>query len=104
MDTHHPSKELAISLTNKDGKEYNKHHIPGNIWVREKTKVTYVIDKSEDGSGPGQVTSAGYEITDGHYASPPGNPMKGIDLEEGRGMWKQHAEAFVQSRDTMTAQ
>ena len=35
------------------------------------------LNKSEDGSGPGQGTSAGYGITDGHCVSPPGNPMKG---------------------------
>ena len=55
-----------------------------NIWVREKTKVTDVIEKSEDGSGPVHGTSAGYEITDGHSASPPGNLTKGKDLEEDR--------------------
>ena len=40
------------------------------------------MDKSEDGNGPGQGTSAGYEITDGHTVSLPGNPTKGNDLEE----------------------
>jgi len=40
------------------------------------------LNKSEDGSGLGQGTSAGYEITDGFCVSPPGNPMKGTDLEE----------------------
>ena len=34
------------------------------IWIREKTKVTDVIER--DRSGPGHGTSAGYEITDGH--------------------------------------
>ena len=29
MGTHHPNKEQASSRTNKDGKEYVKHHIPG---------------------------------------------------------------------------
>ncbi len=29
MGTHHPSKEQASSRTNKDGKKYAKHHIPG---------------------------------------------------------------------------
>ena len=29
MGIHHPSKEQASSHTNKDGKEYVKHHIPG---------------------------------------------------------------------------
>ena len=29
MGIHHPSKEQASSRTNKDGKKYVKHHIPG---------------------------------------------------------------------------
>ena len=61
MGTHHPSKEHASSRTKKDGKEY----------------------KSEDGSGTGQGALAGYEITDGHCVSPPGNPTR-KDLEEDR--------------------
>ena len=40
--------------------------------------------KSEEGSVPGQGTSAGYENTDGHSVLPPGNPTRGIHLEEGR--------------------
>ena len=36
-----------------------------NIWVREKTKVTYVIEQVRRRSGPGQGTSAGYDIIDG---------------------------------------
>ena len=63
--------------------------------------------------------STGCEITGGHCASPPGNPTKVKDLEEDRRyywygtiwqriaqdkqMWKQHAEAFAQPRDTMAA-
>ena len=45
--THHPNKEQASSRTNKDGKEYGKHLIPRqktNIWVREKTQDTDVIE------------------------------------------------------------
>ena len=34
--------------------------------------------------GPGQGTSAGYEVTDGQCLSPRGNPAKGKDLEEDR--------------------
>ena len=41
-------------------------------------------NKLEDGSGPGQGTSAEYEITGGHCVSPPRNPTKGKDLEEDR--------------------
>ena len=33
---------------------------------------------------PGQGTSAGYEMTDGHCISPLGNPTKGKDLGEDR--------------------
>ena len=43
-----------------------------------------MIEQVEDGSGPGQGTSAGYEITDGHCLSPSGNTTKGKHLEEGR--------------------
>ena len=42
------------------------------------------MNKSEDGSGPGQGTSAGYEITDGHCVSPPGKTTKEKDLAEDR--------------------
>ena len=87
MGTHHPNKEQAIAaaqtkmersmlnITYRDRKT--------NIRVREKTQVTEV-NMSEDGSRPGQGTSAGYEITDGHCVLPPGNPTKGKDLEESR--------------------
>ena len=80
--THQPSKEQAGSHTNKDGKEYVKHHIPGqeNKYLgNRKTKVTDVIEQV---SGPGQGTSAEYEKTDGHCVPPAGNPTKGNDLEE----------------------
>ena len=40
------------------------------------------LNSSEEGSGSGQVASVEYEITDGNRISPPGNPMKGNDLEE----------------------
>ena len=46
-----------------------------DIWVREKTKVTSVIEQI-------RRRKAGYEITDGHCISPPGNPTKLKDLEE----------------------
>ena len=48
MGTHQSCKEQARSRTNKDGKEYVKHHIAGQknkVWVREKTKVTDVIEQ-----------------------------------------------------------
>ena len=74
IDTRHPCKGQTSSCTNKGTKEYVKHHIPG--------QKNNHLGKSEDVSGPGQGTSAGYEITDGHCISPTGNPMKGKDLEE----------------------
>ena len=40
------------------------------------------MNKSEDGSGPGQGTSAGYEIKDGHRVSPTGNTTKGKHQKE----------------------
>ena len=49
-----------------------------------KGNIGTCLNKSGDGSGPGQGTSAGYENTNGHCVSPPGNPTKGKDLEEGR--------------------
>ena len=96
-----------------------------NIWAREKTQVTDVIEqvKRRKWTWAGHVTRI--QITDGHCVSPPGNATKGNDLEEGparrrrgelddnwkstiwqritqdRQMWKQHAEAFAQPRDTM---
>ena len=42
------------------------------------------MNKSEDGSKPGQGMSAGYKITDGHCISPPGYPTKGKNLKEGQ--------------------
>ena len=47
MDTNQPGKEQASSRANKDGKKYVKYNIPGqktNIWVREKIKVTDMIE------------------------------------------------------------
>ena len=85
MGTHHPSKQQASSRTNTYGKEYVKHHIPGqNIWVREKTKITDVIEqvKRRKWTWAGHVSRN--EITDGHCVSPLGNLTKGIDLEERR--------------------
>ena len=105
MGTHHPSKEQASSRTNKVGKEYVQHHIPEqknkHLGLR-KTKITDEIEQVRRR----KWTWAGYEITDGHCASPPGNPTKGADLQEDRRekgtvfqmiaqdrqLWKQHAE------------
>ena len=45
------------------------------------------MNKSEDGSGPGQGMSAEYEISDdrdGHHISPPENPINRTNLEEDR--------------------
>jgi len=65
MGTYHSSKEQSSSRTNKDGKEYVKHHILDrniNTWVREKTKVTDVSEQVRRR----KWTSAGYEVADGH--------------------------------------
>ena len=43
-----------------------------------------MIDQIRIGSGHRQGTSAGYEIIDGVCVLPPGDPMKGKDLEEDR--------------------
>jgi len=43
MDIHQPTKEQVSSRTHDDGKEYGRHHKPGQkdiIWVLEKIKVT----------------------------------------------------------------
>ena len=89
MGTYHPNKEQACSRRNKDGKEYVKHHIPGhnqNIWVREKKKVTDVIEqvRRRKWTWTGHVI----RIRDNRWTlrivSPPGNPTKGKDLEEDR--------------------
>jgi len=42
-----------------------------------------ILNKSEDRSGPGQGTPAGYEISNGQCVSPSGNHRK-KGLEEGR--------------------
>ena len=64
-------KEQDSSHTNKDGKEYVKHHIPGqkNKHLGKKKDTGHRADlcKPGDGSGHGHGTSAGYEITDGHW-------------------------------------
>ena len=49
-----------LNITYRDRKTKIK------CWVREKTMSHTRLDKSEDGSGHRQGTSAGYEITDGH--------------------------------------
>ena len=42
------------------------------------------MNKSEEDNRPGQGTSAGYEITDGHCVSPLRNPAKRKYLQEDR--------------------
>ena len=86
IGTHHSSKEQASSHANKDGKEYAKHHIPGqkSKQLGKRKNKGYRGDNSEDGSVPGQGTSAGYEIIDAHCVSPHGNPAKGKYLDENR--------------------
>ena len=50
-----------------------------NIWLKENTNITDVIEQVRRRKWT--YTSAGYEITDGHCVSPPGNSTKGKDLE-----------------------
>ena len=48
MGIHDSCKEQASSRTHKGGKEYVKHNIPDrktDIWVRENTQVTYMIEQ-----------------------------------------------------------
>ena len=77
-------KEESRQVVATKRSRYVKHHIPGqkiNIWIREKTKVTDVIEQERK-----RKWTAGYEITDGHCVSQPGNHTKGKDLvlEESR--------------------
>ena len=90
------------------------------VWVSENTRSQTWLNKSVDWSVPGQGTSAGYEITDGHWVSPPqrkiprGRPArrwrdywKGTiwqRIAQDRQMWKQHIEAFAHQEDSMAAQ
>ena len=64
---HTSSKERTSSHTNKDGKEYVKHHIPGqkNKHLGKRKDKGHRLNKSEHRSGPEQGTSAEYEITNG---------------------------------------
>ena len=63
MGIHHPSKEQPNSRTNKDGKEYVKHHIPGQKnkhlgkrkdkgyrrdWTSQKTEVDLGKARQQD--------------------------------------------------------
>ena len=86
------------------------------------------LNKLGDKSGPGQGTSAGHEITNGHCVSlttwkpyerkrPRGSLARRwrdeLDdywkgtiwqrIAQDRQMWKQHAEAFTQPQDSMAA-
>ena len=67
------AKKQASSRTNKDGKECVKHHIQGQKnkhLGKGKDTVTHTwLNKSQGGSGHGQRTSAGYELTHGHCVS-----------------------------------
>ena len=87
MGTHHPSKEQTSSRKNKDGKEYVNITYRGrktNIWVREKTKVTDVIEqvRRRKWTWAGHVS----RIRDNRWTLHITNwkPTKGKDLEEDR--------------------
>ena len=99
-----------------------------NLWVRETTKVRNVIEQVRRRKWTWAEHIS--RIRDNRWTlycvSPPGNPTMGKDLQENRQkggddladywkgtfgqriaqdrhMWKQHAEAFAQPRDTMDA-
>ena len=105
--------------------------VKNNIWIKEKIKVTYVIEKvrRRKWTGTGHVS----RIRDNRWTSriTTGNHTKRQGLEEDRRddretkldelddywkgtiwqriaqirqMWKQHSDAFAQPRDIMTAQ
>ena len=131
MDTQHPSKEqsssrikkMETSMLNITYWDNNK-----NIWVREKTKVTDVIEqvRRRKWTWTGHVS----RIQDNRLTlcvttwkpyerkRPRGRPVRRwrdkLDdywkgtiwqrIAEDTQMWKQHAEAFAQPRDTMAAQ
>ena len=125
ISTHHTSKEQGNSRTNKDGKEYVKHHIPGQKnkhLGKRKEKVADVIEQARRPTW----TWAGHvsRIRDNrwtlritswkHYERkrPRGRPAKRwrdeLDdywkrIAQVSQTWKQHAEAFAQPRDAMAA-
>jgi len=66
-------KRNRLNFTHRDRKASGQNSIKGH---------NMELNSSEEGSGSGQVASVEYEITDGNRISPPGNPMKGNDLEE----------------------
>ena len=57
IETHHPSKEQASNRTNKDRKEYVKHHIPGqknkHLGKRKDKAKCHIRQKME--VDPGRV-------------------------------------------------
>ncbi|KAK2154452.1 hypothetical protein NP493_2190g00018 [Ridgeia piscesae] len=119
MGTHHPSKAQASSRANKDGKEYVKHHIPGqenkHLGKRkDKHDVTEQVRRRK-------WTWAGHvgRIRDDRWTLSINiwKPRRWRDelvdywkgtiwlrIAQGTQMWKQHAEVSAQSRDTLAAQ
>ena len=84
-----PEQKQASSRTNKDGKEYVKHHIPArktNIWVRHKTKDGHCVETLRQ-----ETTSRKVDYWKGPLWQ---------RIAQARQVWKQHAQAFVQPRDT----
>ena len=67
-----------------------------NIWVREKTKFTDVIElvRRRKWTWAEQGTSAGYEITDGHCVSSLGNPTKGKDRGKPARSWRDELDDY----------
>ena len=124
VGTHQPRKEQARSRTNKDGKEYVIHHIPGQKNKQDKRMIKHVrrwkctwvghVSKIQDNRWTMRITTwKPYE-----RKRPRGRPArrwrdelndywKGTiwqRIAQDRQMWKQHVEAFAQPRDTVAAQ
>ena len=112
MGTHHTSKEQTRSRTNKDGKKYVKHHITGQ-------KNKHLCKRKDKGHRrEGHVSRLRDNRWTLHITTwkpyerkiRRGRPARRCREElveywkrivQDRQMWKQHAETFAQSRDTM---
>ena len=48
MGSHRISKELTSSRANKDGKEYIKHHLPGQINLGKRKDKGHIRDRTRE--------------------------------------------------------
>ena len=132
MGTHQPSKEQASSCTKKDGKEYVKHHIPGQKnkhlgkrkdkgdrrdWISQRTDMHLGRAQQNMRIKNNRWTLRITTWKTYEKKRPRGRLARQRDelddnwqgviwlrITQDRQMWKQHAETFAQPRDTMTAQ